>query len=96
MASNPTSNQSNSGKQGTGFGAMDPQKQRDIASQGGHASHGGKGSTSADKGSASNRNTTDKTSSDSNPSRGTGGVQGGTPEQHAEAGRQSHKNAGKM
>jgi len=55
-----------------GFGSMDKDKQRKIASKGGHASHGG------------------STSSESKS--GKGSTRGGTPEQHAKAGRQSHKN----
>ena len=66
MAEKDTSNR--------GFGSMDPEKQREIAREGGRASHE-KGS----HGGHSNRETDHKT-------------RGGSPEQHAEAGRQSHKN----
>lgn len=52
-----------------GFAAMDPEEQREIASKGGRASHGGRG----DEGDG-------------------GGMRGGSSEQHAQAGRQSHKN----
>ena len=65
MAEKDTSNR--------GFGSMDHDKQREIAREGGRASHG-KGS----------------------PQGGSHaqGTRGGSSEQHAEAGRQSHKNAG--
>lgn len=62
-------NQGNTGSRG--FGAMDKDKQREIAAKGGEASHGGR----------SNADT--KTSS---------GTRGGSSEQHAKAGSQSHKN----
>lgn len=61
-----------------GFGSMDEQKQRDIASKGGKASHGGTGrDNSADVKNAGSRGTQE---------------QGGTHEQHVRAGEQSHKN----
>ena len=89
---------------GRGFACMDPERQRETASQGGRAahasgnahefnsqeardagskSHGGQGSNASSGGS---RNAGD---SDNSPS---GGTRGGTSEQHARAGSQSHKN----
>jgi general stress protein YciG len=86
-----------------GFASMDPDRQREIASSGGKAahasgnahefdsseareagkkSHGGQSQNSAGGGSDASR-TQAKTSV---------GIQGGTSEQHAAAGRQSHKN----
>jgi len=56
-----------------GFGSMDKDKQRKIASKGGHASHGGHGDSTETKSSR-------------------GATRGGSSEQHAKAGRQSHKN----
>jgi uncharacterized protein len=39
MASNNEGNQSSSGKSNRGFASMDPQRQREIASEGGRAAH---------------------------------------------------------
>lgn len=39
MASNNQGNQSSSGKSNRGFASMDPQRQREIASEGGRAAH---------------------------------------------------------
>jgi uncharacterized protein len=89
-----------------GFASMDPQKQREIASEGGKAAHASGNaheftSEEARKaGSMSHKNDGNRQSgSDSgggsrqSGSGGSGGgTRGGTPEQHAEAGRQSHKN----
>lgn len=58
-----------------GFASMDKEKQREISSKGGHASHGG---------------TSEKKSSASSSSSGS---RGGSSEQHAKAGRESHKNS---
>lgn len=65
-------NQNNQGSGKQGFASMDPDKQREIASEGGKASHGGSDNRSSTSSSRSER--------------------GGSSEQHAEAGRQSHKN----
>ncbi|MCD2512999.1 KGG domain-containing protein [Comamonas endophytica] len=90
-----------------GFASMDSDKQREIAAEGGRAahasgnaheftseeareagskSHGGQGSGGNQGGSGSNQG-----GSGGNQG-GSGGTRGGTSEQHAEAGRQSHKN----
>ncbi|WP_342117651.1 KGG domain-containing protein [Pseudoduganella sp. OTU4001] len=92
-----------------GFASMDPERQREIASEGGKAAHASGNaheftSEEARKaGSMSHKNDGSRqSSSDSGSSRqsggggssggSSGGTRGGTPEQHAEAGRQSHKN----
>ena len=54
---------------------MDPERQREIASMGGRASHGGRGSDYESE-----------ESQDESPSSGRG-MRGGNREQHAEAGR---------
>jgi general stress protein YciG len=48
-------NQSNQGSGKQGFASMDPNKQREIASEGGKASHGGTGSGSSTSSSKSER-----------------------------------------
>jgi hypothetical protein len=77
-----------------GFASMDPQRQREIASEGGRAAHASGNAhefTSEEArraGSMSHKN-------DGNKQSGGGGNQstrGGTPEQHAKAGSQSRKN----
>jgi general stress protein YciG len=87
-----------------GFASMDPQKQREIASEGGKAAHASGNaheftSEEARKaGSMSHKNDDNRQSASSGSgnkqsgSGSSGGTRGGTPEQHAEAGRQSHKN----
>ena len=92
-----------------GFASMDPERQREIASEGGKAAHASGNaheftSEEARKaGSMSHKNDGNRQSgsesdggsrqSGSGGSGGSGaGTRGGTPEQHAEAGRQSHKN----
>ena len=113
-------NQGNQGNQGgnsnRGFASMDPEKQREIASQGGKAAHASGNAhefTSEEArraGSMSHKNDGNQQSNNSGGSRQSGNqgnqgnqgsqggnsggksTRGGTPEQHAEAGRQSHKN----
>lgn len=82
---NEDQNQS-TGKQG--FASMDPGRQREIASQGGKASHSG--SSQQQNQSSGDENQEDADERKTNQRSGT---QGGTPEQHADAGRQSHKNS---
>ena len=77
MAEKDTSNR--------GFGSMDPEKQREIAREGGRASHG-KGS----HGGHSMEQENDRSSRHGGSHAQ--GTRGGSSEQHAEAGRQSHKN----
>ena len=113
MASSNQDNRGGSKQSGDtsnrGFASMDPQKQREIASEGGKAAHASGNaheftSEEARKaGSMSHKNDGNRQSGPSDAgsrqsgnagsSGGSGGgTRGGTPEQHAEAGRQSHKN----
>ena len=110
---NKQGNQGNQGSQQSGdtsnrgFASMDPQKQREIASEGGRAAHASGNAhefTSEEArraGSMSHKN--DNQQSGGRGSQQSGnqggnqvgnqggrGTQGGSPEQHAEAGRQSH------
>ena len=88
-----------------GFASMDPQKQREIASEGGKAAHASGNAhefTSEEArraGSMSHKNDGSQQSggggSSGGSSGGSGGTRGGTPEQHAKAGSQSHKNDNK-
>ena len=92
-----------------GFASMDPQKQREIASEGGKAAHAsgnaheftseearraGSMSHKNDGNTQSQRGGSQQSGSQQGGSgQGSGGgVRGGTPEQHARAGAQSHKN----
>jgi hypothetical protein len=86
---------------------MDPQKQREIASEGGKAAHASGNAhefTSEEArraGSMSHKNDGSQQSGGQGGSQQSGGGQGGqstrggTPEQHAKAGSQSHKNDNK-
>jgi hypothetical protein len=94
-----------------GFASMDPQKQREIASEGGRAAHASGNAheftteEARRAGSMSHKNDGNRQSGGSSGSRqsgntgntgGTaagsgGGTRGGTPEQPAQTGRQSHK-----
>jgi general stress protein YciG len=96
-------NQQSGDTSNRGFASMDPQKQRDIASEGGKAAHASGHAhefTSEEArraGSMSHKNDTGSqgaqggSQQSGSPGSG-GGTRGGTPEQHAAAGRQSHKN----
>ena len=96
-----------SGNSNRGFASMDPQKQREIASEGGKAAHASGNaheftSEEARKaGSMSHKNDGNQQSGGQQGSQQSGGQQsgqstrGGTPEQHAKAGSQSHKNDNK-
>lgn len=87
-----------------GFASMDPQKQREIASEGGKAAHASGNAhefTSEEArraGSMSHKNDGNQQSqnrssgSQQSGNQSSGGTRGGTPEQHAKAGAQSHKN----
>ncbi|SFD55889.1 KGG domain-containing protein [Paracidovorax konjaci] len=113
MASNQgnqgNNNQGNQGSgSGRGFAGMDPERQREIAAEGGRAahasgnahefsseearragsmSHGGGNQNSGNQG-GGNQGSGGSTQSNAN----SGGTRGGSSQQHAEAGRQSHKN----
>ena len=106
--------QSDQGNSNRGFASMDPEQQREIASEGGRAAHAAGTAhefTSEEArraGSMSHKNDGNQQSGSASGSRsgggneggkggsggsgGTRGTRGGSPEQHAEAGRQSHKN----
>ena len=89
-----------------GFASMDPEKQREIASEGGKAAHASGNAheftseEAARAGSMSHQGDSNNQSSGGGNSGssgggsggGSGGTRGGTPEQHAKAGSQSHKN----
>ena len=88
-----------------GFASMDPQRQREIASEGGRAAHASGNAhefTSEEArraGSMSHKNDGNSQSgrggseqSGGNQGGGNQGTRGGTPEQHAKAGSQSRKN----
>ena len=84
-----------------GFASMDPQKQREIASEGGKAAHASGNAhefTSEEArraGSMSHKNDGSQQSQGGGSQQSGGGTRGGTPEQHAKAGSQSHKNDNK-
>jgi general stress protein YciG len=100
-------NQGGGNNSNRGFASMDPQKQREIASEGGKAAHASGNaheftSEEARKaGSMSHKNDGNQQSGGQQGSQQSGGQQsgqstrGGTPEQHAKAGSQSHKNDNK-
>ena len=92
-----------------GFASMDPQKQREIASEGGRAahasgnaheftseearragsmSHGGGGGGNQQSGGGGGQQSGGRGGNQAS----SGGTRGGSPEQHAKAGSQSHKN----
>ncbi|MFS0753846.1 KGG domain-containing protein [Noviherbaspirillum sp. 1P10PC] len=101
-----TKQDSKQGKQGDrtsmrGFASMDPNQQRAIASEGGRAAHRSGNAhefTSEEArraGSMSHKNSRKNSGNQGSASAGNeggGSTRGGTSEQHAEAGRQSHKN----
>jgi general stress protein YciG len=98
MASNNQGNQDKGGGEGSGrgFAGMDPERQREIASEGGKAAHeGGKAHefTSEEAREAGRKGGQASGGGGEGGSEGgEGNTRGGTSEQHAEAGRQSHKN----
>ncbi|AXA90633.1 KGG domain-containing protein [Massilia sp. YMA4] len=96
-----------------GFASMDPERQREIASEGGRAAHASGNAHEFNSeearraGSMSHKNDGNRQSGNEGNGggnrggnqggnqggrQGGSGTQGGTPEQHAQAGRQSHKN----
>jgi hypothetical protein len=100
-----------------GFASMDPERQREIASEGGRAAHASGNAHEFDSeearraGSMSHKNDGNNQSSGGGSQQSGGGqggnqggrggnqggggnqsTRGGTPEQHAKAGSQSHKN----
>lgn len=89
-------NQQSGDTSNRGFASMDPQKQREIASEGGRAAHASGNAHEFDSeearqaGRMSHKN--DGSSQSASGQGSSGGTRGGTSQQHAEAGRQSHKN----
>ncbi len=69
-----------------GFAAMDLKEQREIARKGGLASHGGR------NGGEDEYDEAEEASEGTRGARNSGS-RGGSSEQHARAGRQSHKNS---
>lgn len=107
---NSASNQG--GQSQRGFAAMDSDRQREIAAEGGRAahasgnaheftseearkagakSHGGHGNDGSQGGNQGNQGNQGGAGNTRASSEG-GGTRGGSSQQHAEAGRQSHKN----
>jgi hypothetical protein len=88
-----------------GFASMDPDKQREIASEGGRAAHAAgtaheftpddasKAGSMSHQGAGKQQSGSSTGGTQSGGNQGSSGSpRGGTPEQHAQAGRQSHKN----
>jgi uncharacterized protein len=100
---NKGNNQSDTSNRG--FASMDPQKQREIASEGGKAAHASGNAHEFNSeearraGSMSHKNDGSSQSqgggSQQSGSGGGSGTRGGSSEQHAKAGSQSHKNDSK-
>ncbi|WP_325170185.1 KGG domain-containing protein [Noviherbaspirillum pedocola] len=91
--------QGGNGQDKRGFASMDPNKQREIASEGGRAAHRSGNAhefTSEEARAAGQLSHKNDGGSGSSGNRGneTSNTRGGSSEQHAEAGRQSHKNSG--
>jgi hypothetical protein len=110
------SRQSGGDTSNRGFASMDPERQREIASEGGRAAHASgnaheftseearragsmshKNDSNRQSGSSGSGSSSEDEEEDRGGSKGSrqssgGGTRGGTSEQHAEAGRQSHKN----
>ncbi|WP_036168660.1 KGG domain-containing protein [Massilia sp. 9096] len=104
MASNQGGNKGNNQSGDTsnrGFASMDPQKQREIASEGGKAAHASGNAHEFNSEEARRAGSMSHKNDGNNQSEGGGNQQsgnstrGGSPEQHAKAGSQSHKNDNK-
>jgi general stress protein YciG len=94
-----------------GFASMDPQKQREIASEGGRAAHasgnaheftseearraGSQSHKNDGNNQSGNRGNQQSGNQQSGNQQSGNSTRGGTPEQHAKAGSQSHKNDNK-
>lgn len=98
-----TSNQGQGGQSsGRGFASMDPERQREIAAEGGRAAHASGNAHEFDSkeareaGSKSHGGHGGGNGSNSSSNHGngnqSGNTRGGSSEQHARAGSQSHKN----
>jgi hypothetical protein len=81
-----------------GFASMDPEKQREIAAEGGRAAHASGNAHEFTSEEAREAGAMSHKNDGNNQDEGGGGQQsgtrGGSPEQHAKAGSQSHKNDG--
>jgi hypothetical protein len=97
-------NDQSGGNSNRGFASMDPDKQREIASEGGRAAHASGNAHEFNSeearraGSMSHKNDGNMQSGGNNAGNGGGnggGMRGGSREQHAKAGSQSHKNDNK-
>lgn len=94
--SNNSGNKQSGGNENRGFASMDPDKQREIASEGGKAAHASgnahefNSQEAREAGHLSHKNDGNQQSGSNSAS--SGNTRGGSSEQHAEAGRQSHKN----
>ena len=104
MASNQGGNKGNNQSGDTsnrGFASMDPQKQREIASEGGKAAHASGNAHEFNSeearraGSQSHKNDGNSQNQGGGSQQSGGGTRGGSSEQHAKAGSQSHKNDNK-
>lgn len=105
-SSNGGNSNQNGQSSGRGFASMDPQRQREIAAEGGRAAHASgnahefnsqearaAGSRShSGQGNASSGGNGGNGGSSSGGNAGSSGTRGGSSEQHARAGSQSHKN----
>jgi hypothetical protein len=106
MASNKEGSSNSGSESKRGFASMDDDQQREIASQGGTAAHEKGTAHEFDSEEAREAGSKSRGGGDSGGQGGNSGGQGGnsggsssstrggTSEQHAEAGRQSHKNQG--
>jgi hypothetical protein len=97
-------NQQSGDTSNRGFASMDPQKQREIASEGGRAAHASGNAHEFDSEEARRAGAMSHKNDGSQQSQGGGNqaggnqqaggnTRGGSPEQHAKAGSQSHKNS---
>jgi hypothetical protein len=98
---NSSSGNNQSDTSNRGFASMDPQKQREIASEGGKAAHASghahefNSEEARRAGSQSHKNDSSSQSHSGGSQQSGHSTRGGTPEQHAKAGSQSHKNDNK-
>lgn len=86
-------NQNQSGNSGRGFASMDPERQREIAAEGGRAAHASGNAHEFDSKEAREAGSKSHGGGNSGGNQGgSGNTRGGSSEQHARAGSQSHKN----
>jgi len=109
---NQHTNNNNQGSQGSnnnqsgggrGFASMDPERQREIAAEGGRAAHASgnahefnsqeaREAGAKSHGGQGSNNTRSSSGNSTSNSGNSGNTRGGSSEQHARAGAQSHKN----